>query len=496
MIRPVSTRTAYRLTPLLLAALASACSLAPEYKAPAAPLSENFKEAAEPVAGWQLAQPADAAPRGNWWAVFADPKLDELQAQLANASPDLQAAFARYQQARALARQSASSLYPQLSANAGATRASSSANAPGNDGNSSTGNDLFASLSLSWEIDLFGRLGNARRAADRQLEASAGDFAALQLSLQAELASRYYQLRGADATIALLDDSIKAYERALELTRKRYDGGIAAVADVDQAETTLNSTRAQLAAAKLSRAQLEHAIAVLLGVSPSEFSLMPAEFVGEPPMVTTRLPSSLLQRRPDIASAERRVAAANANIGVANAAWFPIFSFSATGGYEATGTSDWFDAPSRYWSIGPSVTAPILDGGALSSLRRQSRAAYDESVANYRKTVLTAYQEVEDNLAALRHLADEVAGDEAAAAAAQRSVFHANKRYTAGVASYLEVTTTQTAALSAQRDALDARVRRIDAAVQLVRAMGGGWNLAQLETAGDADGDAAVAAPQ
>jgi NodT family efflux transporter outer membrane factor (OMF) lipoprotein len=482
-----------RLTPLLIAALVSACSLAPEYQAPAAPPSTSFKEAAEPVAGWQVAQPADTASRGNWWAVFADAKLDELQTQLAKASPDLQAAFARYQQARALARQSASTLYPQLSANAGATRASNSANAPGNDGNSSTGNDLFASLNLSWEIDLFGRLSNARRAADRQLEASAGDLAALQLSLQAELATNYFQLRGADATIVLLDDSIKAYERAFELTRNRYNGGIAAVADVDQAETTLNSTRAQLAAAKLSRAQLEHAIAVLLGVSPSEFSLAPAEFVGEPPMVTTSLPSSLLQRRPDIAAAERLVSAANANIGVANAAWFPIFSFSATGGYEATKTSDWFDAPSRYWSIGPSMTAPILDGGALSSLRRQARAEYDESVANYRKAVLTAYQEVEDNLAALRHLADEVAGDEAAAAAAQRSVFHANKRYTAGVASYLEVTTTQTAALSAQRDALDARVRRINAAVLLVRAMGGGWTVDQLETAGD--GAAPVAAP-
>lgn len=490
MIRPSSFG---RLAPLLVAALASACSLAPEYRAPDAPASQSFKEAAEPVAGWQVARPADAAPRGNWWAVFADAKLDELQTQLAGASPDLRAAFARYEQARALARQSASSLYPSLSANAGATRASSSANAPGSDGGSSTGNDLFASLNLSWEIDLFGRLRNARSAADRRLEASAGDLAALQLSLQAELAASYFQLRGADATIALLEDSIEAYERAFDLTRHRYDGGIAAVADVDQAETTLNATRAQLAAAKLSRAQLEHAIAVLLGLAPSEFSLAPAAFVGEPPMVTTSLPSTLLQRRPDIASAERQVAAANAEIGVARAAWFPIFGFSATGGYEATKSSDWFDAPSRYWSIGPSVTAPIIDGGALSALRRQARAEYDESVANYRKAVLTAYQEVEDNLAALRHLADEVAGDEAAAAAAQRSVFHANKRYTAGVASYLEVTTTQTAALSAQRDALDARVRRITAAVQLVRAMGGGWTVDQLETA---SGDAGVSAAQ
>jgi NodT family efflux transporter outer membrane factor (OMF) lipoprotein len=485
----------HRLTPLLAAVLASACSLAPDYQAPAAPASAGFKEAAQPVAGWQVAQPSDAAPRGNWWAVFADPKLDELQTQLASASPDLRAAFARYEQARAVARQSASSLYPSLSANAGATRAGTSGNAPGNEGVSSTGNDFFASLSLSWEIDLFGRLSNARRAANRQLEASAGDLAALQLSLQAELTTDYFQLRGADATIVLLEDSIKAYERAFDLTKHRYDGGIAAVADVDQAETTLNTTRAQLAAAKLSRAQLEHAIAVLLGLAPSEFSLAPAEFVGEPPMVITSLPSTLLERRPDIASAERLVAAANANIGVAKAAWFPVFGFGATGGYEATKTSEWFDAPSRYWSIGPTVTAPILDGGALSALRRQARAEYDESVANYRKAVLTAYQEVEDNLAALRHLADEVSSDEAAAAAAQRSVFHANKRYTAGVADYVEVTATQTAALSAQRDAIDARVRRITAAVTLVRAMGGGWTRDQLETVGNDATDANAAAP-
>lgn len=492
MIRAVSSRALQRLTPLLLTALASACSLAPEYQTPAPPPTAAFKEAAEPVAGWQLAQPADNAPRGNWWAVFGDTRLDELQTQLASASPDLLAAFARYEQARALARQSASNLYPSLSANAGATRARSSANAPGNDGNSSVGNDLFASLNLSWEIDLFGRLSNARRAADRRLEASAGDLAALQLSLQAQLATSYFQLRGADASIALLDDSSKAFQRALELTQKRYDGGIAAITDVNQAETTLHTTLAQLAAAKLARAQLEHSIAVLLGKAPSEFSLAPAEFVGDPPLVMTSLPSTLLQRRPDIAAAERQVAAANAEIGVANAAWFPVFGFSAGGGYEATNTSHWFDAPSRYWSLGPSVTAPVLDGGARTALRRQARAAYDESVANYRKAVLSAYQEVEDNLAALRHIADEVAGNETAAQAAQSSVFHANKRYTAGVASYLEVTTTQTAALSAQRAALDARVRRITAAVQLVRAMGGGWTLDQLETVGDA----AVATPQ
>jgi NodT family efflux transporter outer membrane factor (OMF) lipoprotein len=476
-----------RLFAIGAAASLAACSLAPDYRAPALPQAgAQFREADIATAqamGWQPAQPADAAPRGAWWQVFGDAQLDDLQRQLAASNPDLDAAIARYEQARALARRAQSDLFPSLSADASATRGSSSTNAPGADGERSTGNDLSASLSLSWEIDLFGRLRNARAAADRRLEASAGELAALDLSLQAELASQYFQLRGADATILLLQDSVGTYQRALELTRNRYTGGIAAATDVDQAETQLHNTEALIAAAKLQRAQLEHAIAVLIGQPPAAFSLAPAPFVGEPPAFALALPSALLQRRPDVAAAEREVAAANAEIGVARAAWFPVFSFGASGGYEAAHGSDWFDAPSRFWSIGPSMSAPILDAGALSAMRRQARAAYEESVAHYRKTVLTAYQEVEDNLAALHHLADEAASDEAAAAAAQRSVFHANKRYASGVASYLEVTSTQTAALSAQRAALDARVRRVTAGVQLVRALGGGWSRDQLESA-------------
>jgi len=467
----------------MAAAALAACSLAPEYQAPGLPPTAGFKEADAATAqamGWQPAQPADAAPRGPWWQVFGDPQLDELQRQLAASSPDLGAAVARYEQARALARRAQSDLYPDLAAGASATRGSSSANAPGAGGDSSAGNDLLASLSLSWEIDLFGRLRNARVAADQRLQASAGELAALDLSLQAELASRYFELRGTDATLALLQDSLGAYQRALELTRNRYTGGIAAATDVDQAETQLHNTKAQISAAQLQRAQLEHAIAVLIGQPPAAFTLAPAPFVGEPPAFALALPSALLERRPDVAAAERQVAAANAEIGIARAAWFPVFSLGASGGYEATRSADWFDAPSQFWSIGPSVSAPILDGGALTAIRRQARAAYEESVANYRKTVLTAYQEVEDNLAALHHLADEAASDEAAAAAAQRSAFHANKRYASGVASYLEVTSTQTAALTAQRAALDARVRRVTAGVQLVRALGGGWSREQL----------------
>lgn len=468
----------FRAGALAVAISLSACSLAPEYQAPTAPASEAFREAA---GDWQQAQPADAAPRGAWWEAFGDAQLDSLEAQLQSSSQDLRAAVARYEQARAAARQSRSGLYPTVDANASATRGRASSNEPGGSGGKEPiGNDLLASLNLSWELDLFGRLSNASAAADRRVEASAGDLAALDLALQAELASDYFELRGADATLALLDDNVKAYERAAELTQNRYKGGIAAATDVDQATAQLQDALAQAAEVRLQRARLEHAIAVLIGQAPSSFSLAQAPFVAAPPAIDPGLPSTLIQRRPDIASRERQVAAANAEIGVAAAAWFPIFGFGAAGGYEGTRSSNWFDAPSRFWSIGPTLSTPVLDFGAISAGKRGARAAYDESVAAYRQSVLVAYREVEDNLAALHHLADEVTADEASAAAAQRSVFHANKRYTAGVADYLEVTSTQTRALTAQRAALDARVRRAVAGVQLVRALGGGWTQDQL----------------
>jgi NodT family efflux transporter outer membrane factor (OMF) lipoprotein len=460
-------------------ALFAACSLAPEYRAPDAPVPTAFKETGD----WQPAAPADASIRGPWWAAFGDAQLDALETRLQSSSQDLRAAVARYEQARAAAGQTRASLYPSIEAGASATRARESGNQPGGNGREqSVGNELLASMSLSWELDVFGRLRNLTAAQDRRVEAAAGDLAALDLALQAELAADYFQLRGADATIALIDETVTAYQRTADLTRNRYEGGIAAAADVDQAEAQLQDALGQAAEVRLQRAQFEHAIAVLTGQPPASVTIAAAPFVAEPPAIDAGLPSTLLQRRPDIAGAERRVAAANAEIGVANAAWFPVFGFGATGGYEATKSSQWFDAPSRFWSIGPSVTTPVLDPGAIAAGKRGAQAAYDAAVAGYRQSVLTAYREVEDNLAALRHLAEEVTREEAAAAAAQRSVFHANKRYAAGVADYLEVTSNQTRALSAQRGALDARVRRAIAGVQLVRALGGGWTQDQLTT--------------
>ncbi len=463
----------------LFATLLEACSLAPAYKPPAAKEVASYKEAGD----WLPAQPADAGSRASWWEVFGDPALSDLEKQLDNANPDLQAAVARFQQARAIARQETSNEFPTLGLGASATRARNSATGPLSSyfGHVPvTANDFVASLNLNWEIDLFGRLRNTANAARAQAQSSEADAAAVALSLQAELATDYFTLRGDDTTIALLEDTIKVYDRAYELTKNRYQEGIAAATDVDQADTQRQNARAQLAGVRRDRAQLEHAIAVLLGEIPSTFTLAPAQLAGSVPELGPGLPSTLLQRRPDVARAERAMAAANAQIGVARAAWFPVFNLTGAAGYQSIIGSQWFKAPSRIWSVGPSANVPLLDFGARAAVNQQARAAYEEAVDNYRKTALTAYQEVEDSLAALHHLADEVAADEAASKSAQSAANHSDKRYDAGVADYVEVTTTHTTALQEERDAISARVSQLNAAVALVRATGGGWTKDQI----------------
>jgi NodT family efflux transporter outer membrane factor (OMF) lipoprotein len=458
----------------VVASLLAACSLAPPYKPPKTEDVAQFKEAGD----WLPAQPADAQQRGDWWSVFTDPKLNELETQLNTSNPDLQAAVARFAQARAVARQDVSAEFPTLGAGASATRGRSSSTGPLSSfyGNVPvTSNDFIAGLNLNWEIDLFGRLRNTANAAKAQAQSSAADAAAVALSLQAELATDYFSLRGDDTTVVLLEDTIKVFDHAYELTRNRYNEGISAATDVDQADTLRQNARAQLASVRRDRAQLEHAIAVLLGVLPSSFGLEPEQLAGSVPAVSGGLPSALLQRRPDVARAERAMAAANAQIGVARAAWFPVFTLTGEAGFQSLIGSQWLKAPSRIWSVGPSATVPLLDFGARLAVNQQARAAYDEAAANYRKTTLTAYQEVEDNLAALHHLADEVAADQAASKSAESAASHSDKRYDAGVADYVEVTTTHTAALQEDRDAISARVLQLNAAVALVRATGGGW---------------------
>jgi NodT family efflux transporter outer membrane factor (OMF) lipoprotein len=464
-----------------VAALLGGCSLAPKYRPPPPPDVSSYKEAGD----WMPAKPADVQPRGPWWEAFGDPTLSGLERQLSESNPDLQAAVARFEAARGVAIRARSDIFPTLGAGVAAKRGKSSANAPLSQalggGTPRPQNDFLAALDLSWEVDLFGRLRNTAAAAGAQAQASAADLAAVELSLQAEVASDYFTLRGDDTTIQLLQDTIKVYDRAYELTRNRYQEGISAATDVDQADTLRQNARAQLAAVNLERAQLEHAIAVALGKVPSGFTLDPGSLAGTPPPFDAGLPSKLLERRPDVGRAERAMAAANAQIGVAKAAWFPVFSLSGSGGFESVLSSSWFNAPSHFWSVGPSATVPLLDAGARYGLNKQARAQYDEAAATYRKTTLTAYQEVEDNLAGLHHLADQRKADEAAAASAQSSAYHADQRYDAGVADYVEVTTTHTTALNAQRDTISVRVAQMNAAVALVRATGGGWTQDQLD---------------
>ena len=462
---------------LCVAVSIGACSLAPHYARPATPQVDHFVEAGD----WMPAHPADGEPRGDWWRAFDEPTLDTLEQRLSRSNPDLQAAVARLGEARAVALNARSEEFPTLDADASGTRERSSANAPlaGLLGHEASPYDDFATdLSFAWEIDLFGRLRNAAAAARAEAQASAADLAGVELSLRAELAADYFGLRGADATTQLLEDAVRDYDRAYEVTRNRYEQGIAAATDVEQANTLRQNARAQLAAVRLQRAQLAHAIAVLIGEPPSLFHIPVGRLAGAPPAFDPGLASTLLERRPDVASAERAVAAANAQIGVARAAWFPVFSLSGAAGYESTVASTWLHAPSRFWSVGPTGSLPLLDAGARLAGDRQAWAAYDEAVANYRKTTLVAYQEVEDSLVAIRRLAEERAADEAAAVSAKQSAYHADQRYAAGVADYLEVSTTHTAALQAEQDALSARVAEFQATIALVRATGGGWESA------------------
>ena len=464
----------------LICALLAGCSLAPGYHRPSDPEVPQYKE----IAGWTQAAPSTAGS-GPWWQVFGDAKLNDLETRLQDGSPDLRAAFERFEQARAVALSARSNQFPSLSAGASATRGRASLNGPAYAGPGETGNEFIASLNLAWEIDVFGRLRNAAAAAGARAQASAADLAAVNLSLQAELATDYFNLRGDDAVIRLLADSVETFHHASEMTTQRYQVGTAAATDVDQAQTLEQNARAELAATRLQRAQLEHAIAVLLGLPPAAFTLAAAPLTAEPPAIDVGLPSTLLQRRPDVASAERAVFAANADIGVARAAWFPVFSLqSAALGVESLSSATWLSAPSRFWSVGPAASLPLLDAGARVAVNRQARASYEESVANYRRTTLTAYQEVEDNLAALHFLSDQQNADEAAAKAAQSAAYHADERYAAGVADYVEVTTTHTTALQAQSAALVSRTQRVDAAVALVRALGGGWSASTPVTQG------------
>jgi NodT family efflux transporter outer membrane factor (OMF) lipoprotein len=467
-----------RLGAALLAAgatLVAACSLAPHYRTPAtAPPAPVYKE----LDGWKLAAPADNAPRGPWWQMFHEDELDSLEARVSAANQNLKAALARLDEASAQTRFARAGFFPTLTANASATRERLSANAPEFPaGGQTLYDDFVAGGALSWELDVFGRIRNTVAGARATEQASAGDLAALDLATHAQLANDYFMLRGLDAQQQLLDHTVADYAKALALTQDLYHGGAAALSDVQQAQAQLETARTQAEDTRLHRAQTEHAIAVLVGEQASGFSVAPRPLPSDvqPPAVDPGLPSQLLERRPDVAAAERRVAAANANIGVARAAYFPDFSLQAAAGWQSVAQSTWLSAPSRYWSVGPQGLLTVFDFGAHAAQAAEAHAAYDEQVADYRGTVLTAFQDVEDNLAALRQLERESISQAAAVEATQGALDQANYRYKGGIVTYLEVVSTENAALAARLAALGIETQRLTATVQLVQALGGDW---------------------
>lgn len=455
---------------LLLAGCSMAgCSMAPDYHAPETVAPPAFRE----VEGWSQAAPRDAEARGEWWTVFADPALDDLEKRAEAASPTLAAALARYDQARAAAGVAASDLYPTAGVSGEASRDRVSAGRPLSTGTARTYDNFVVGGSLSYELDLWGRVRNSVKAANAEAVASGGDLASAKLSLQASVADAYLRLRGLDAQADLLNRSVAAFERALKLTDTRHSGGIASGIDVNRARTVLGNARAQVSAVANERAATEHELAALTGVLPSEFSLAARSDMLDVPDIAVGVPSELLQRRPDIAAAERRVFAANARIGVAKAAWFPSVGLGAAGGWQTT-HGDLLKTPNTFWSLGPlSALMTLFDGGARKSQVRISRAEYEEVAANYRATVLGAFQDVEDAIAAMHHLETQASAQGEAAQAAQRTSEIALSRYRDGAADYLEVVTAQTDALDAQRSWISVQTARMRANVAYVRAMGG-----------------------
>ncbi len=473
-------------SPLLLATAAMAgltgCAVGPRYSRPTATTPQVYKETPP---NWKPAQPLDQANRGQWWEIFQDTQLDALEEKVSVSNQTLKAAEARFVQARALVRFQHSDLYPTVTGGVSATRTHESQHRPFAT-STTVFNDLVLPFDVTYEPDVWGRVRRTVEAARSNAQASAADVESVRLSLQAELAADYFQLRTLDAEEQLLNNTVAAFEKALELTQNRYRGGVASAVDVAQAQTQLETTRAQAVDLQVQRAQFEHGIAALTGEPASGFTIAPAPWTVPPPAVPVGVPSELLERRPDIAGAERRVSAANAQIGVARAAYFPNIGLNATGGFESTTVSNWLTGPSGFAAAGISSVITLFDVGRRRAINEQARGAYDEATANYRQTILTAFQEVEDNLAALRILEQETATQNAAVTAAQHSLELSNNRYRGGVSSYLEVITAQSTALSDERVAVDILRRRMVATVLLIKALGGGWNASQLPSVGSA----------
>lgn len=458
--------------------LLAGCAVGPRYSRAPAPVPPDFKETPP---NWKQAQPADQSLRGKWWEIYQDPQLNALEEKVNISNQTLKAAQAQFEQARALVHFHRADLYPTVTAGVSAEREELSRNRPlGEISGIRTTNDLVIPVDMSYEPDVWGRVRRTVENARASAQATAADLETVSLSVHAELAVDYFQVRELDAQTQLLDSTVAAYQKALQLTEYRFQGGLSSQVDVAQAQTQLETTRAQDIDLKVQRAQLEHAIAVLIGEPASTFSLQIAPLNATPPVIPPGLPSDVLERRPDVASNERQMAAANANIGVAKAAYFPMFNLFPSAGFESTTITNWLSSPSAFVFAAASATVTAFDVGRRRSVSDQAWAAYNQTVANYRQSVLTAYQEVEDNLAALRILEQEAATQAGAVAAAEHSLALSNTRYKGGVTSYLEVTTAQSAALADEVAAVQISGRRMVASVLLIKALGGGFDAASL----------------
>jgi NodT family efflux transporter outer membrane factor (OMF) lipoprotein len=465
----------------------SGCMVGPKYVKPTVPMAPGFKEAPpesfKESDGWKPAQPGDQTLRGKWWEIFNDPQLNALEEELTVSNQNLKVAESRFRQARSMVRFNRSAEFPTISTSPSIVNKRESANQPyfpASEVNNGTG-AFTLPFDLSYEVDLWGRVRRTVSASREEAQASAADLQTANLSLHSELAVDYFELRSADAQKQLLDDTVKAYTYALQLTQNRFVGGAAPKSDVAQAQTQLDGARVQDTDVTVMRAQYEHAIATLIGKPPAEFSIpfapqTPLQF----PVIPVGLPASLLERRPDIAASERRVAEANDQIGIARTAFYPSLILGASGGFTGTSIANWFNWPSRMWAVGPQMSQTIFDAGRRRAVSESATANYDGTVASYRQTTLTAFQEVEDNLAALRILETEAQQQQQTTASASESLQLFTNRYEGGVDNYLQVITAQTVLLTNQRNDIDIMRRRIDASVLLVKAVGGGWDTTQL----------------
>jgi NodT family efflux transporter outer membrane factor (OMF) lipoprotein len=465
----------------------SGCMVGPKYVKPPAPLAPSFKETTDwkEGDGWKIAKPDDAQLRGNWWELYGDAKLNELEVQVDPSNETLKIAEANFRQARTAIRFNRAAEAPTIGTSPSISAIRDSANQPyfpAGLANSGSG-EFTLPFDLSYEIDLWGRIRRSVTAAREQAQASEADLETARLSLHAELAVDYFEVRSADAQEQLLNDTVTAYGKALELTTYRFLGGAAPKSDVAQAQTQLDTARVLATDINVQRAQYEHALAILIGKPPAAFSLPPIPLNIRPPelpSVPVALPAQLLERRPDIAAAERRMAAANEQIGIAKAAYYPTLNLAAVAGLEGSSLLNWFNWPSRFWAVGASMSETLFDGGRRRATSDSAKAGYDASIANYRQTVLNSFQQVEDNLVVLRELSTESVQQHEATASAEETLNLFQNRYAGGVDTYLQVVTSQTTALANERNDIDLMRRRLDANVLLIKALGGGWDVSLL----------------